>query len=405
MRRLTATATSLGLLSVTVNSRLLPSSAVASLTPATTGRSSSCVGSSGSSGLPESVIVPRPSALPMTALPLVDTICRPNTSSCSYTESLLIVTGTVTLVCPAGITTVMSVSGLKSLSPSLSPTEVAEASTVRSTMRTSVLLGPLRVSVNTAWPAPSFTSTSLMLTVGTASPSMMVPVPDAGVVFWGVPAVSVRVSLPSLMPSAMVGTRTTIALAGVLTGTVTVMVPSMAAGTSWKVCPPSRDTSTRPVSLPTVAVPLFSCSTTCVGAPVGGLLSVTRKSRLPPSVTVGLLTPLTVGRGGASTCSVKNSGCVTPTGISGAGRSVPNWKDSCVTDSLTRSTRRPGVSPPSPPPVRPAAVASSPLSSAAMSRSRSVTGATGLTSATLPLGLVIWTMPSCVVMICSPGLT
>ena len=128
-----------------------------------------------------------------------------------------------------------------------------------------------------------------MCSVGAPSLSTMVPVPTTGAAFCGVPADRVMVSSPSLMTSSTVGTRTVklVTPAGTLT---------VGPATAVQVAPPSKLTSIGvPVSVPSVPLPSAGVSVTVVGVLLGWL-SVTTKSRSPPSLTLGLLTPLTCGR-------------------------------------------------------------------------------------------------------------
>ena len=129
----------------------------------------------------------------------------------------------------------------------------------------------------------------LMCSVGAPSLSTMVPVPTTGAAFCGVPADRVMVSSPSLMTSSTVGTRTVKLVTPAGTSTV-------GPATGVQVAPPSKLTSIGvPVSVPSVPLPSAGVSVTVVGVLLGWL-SVTTKSRSPPSLTLGLLTPLTCGR-------------------------------------------------------------------------------------------------------------
>ncbi len=108
-----------------------------------------------------------------------------------------------------------------------------------------------------------------------------------------------KVSVGSLVPSLIVGTRTTTWSTGVFAGTVIVAVPSGPTVTGSKVLPPSKLTFGAPVSSPGVAGLVWpvgspSLSLTTVGV-VLSLLSLTTKSRSPPSAAVGLLTSITFG--------------------------------------------------------------------------------------------------------------
>ena len=117
--------------------------------------------------------------------------------------------------------------------------------------------------------------------------SVIVPVPVTGAVLIGVDAASVIASVGSPSVSGVLGTRTMklVAPAGTLT-----VGPAIGV----KVVPPSNDTSAGWVSVPSVAVPEAGVSVTVVGV-VLGFVSVTVKSRLPPSTMVGLVTVPTAG--------------------------------------------------------------------------------------------------------------
>ena len=117
--------------------------------------------------------------------------------------------------------------------------------------------------------------------------SVIVPVPVTGAVLIGVDAASVIASVGSPSVSGVVGTRTMklVAPAGTLT-----VGPAIGE----KVVPPSNETSAGWVSVPSAAVPEAGVSVTVVGV-VLGCVSVTAKSRLPPSTTVGLETVPTAG--------------------------------------------------------------------------------------------------------------
>ena len=128
---------------------------------------------------------------------------------------------------------------------------------------------------------------------GLPSPSLMVPRPVTGVGFFGVAPLRVRFSAGSVMPSTTVGTRTTRALVGVLAGTATVKLPLALVATGAGT--PAINTTGVLVSTPTVAVPLARVKVTLVAIGLL-LLSVTAKSRFPPSVMVGLLMALMDGR-------------------------------------------------------------------------------------------------------------
>ena len=117
--------------------------------------------------------------------------------------------------------------------------------------------------------------------------SVMVPVPVTGTVLAAVAAESVICSLGSPSASSTVGTRTMKLVAPAGTDTVG---PVMAT----KVRPLSNDTRAGAVSVPSVAVPDAGVMVTVVGV-VLALVSVTVKSRLAPSATVGLETEPTRG--------------------------------------------------------------------------------------------------------------
>ena len=137
-------------------------------------------------------------------------------------------------------------------------------------------------------PAASLTLTGpLMFSTGMLG-STIVPVPTKGLVFCGVAAPRVKVSVGSEMPSFTVGRRTMKLLAP--GGTVTD-VPV----TGVKVKPPSNETNAGLVSVPKVAVPDAGLRVTVVGV-VLVLLNLTTKSSGEPSLTPGLLIPDTFGR-------------------------------------------------------------------------------------------------------------
>ena len=117
---------------------------------------------------------------------------------------------------------------------------------------------------------------------------MIVPVPTTGAALIGVDAASVKFSVGSVDVSLTLGTRTMklVAPAGTLT---------VGPTTGVKVAPPSKETRAGLVSVPSVAVPEAGVSVTTVGV-VLGCVSVTVKSRLLPSATVGLETVPTAGR-------------------------------------------------------------------------------------------------------------
>ena len=137
-------------------------------------------------------------------------------------------------------------------------------------------------------PAASLYVTGPEIETTGVSLSVIVPVPVTGAVFTGVEAASVNASVGSPSVSGVVGTRTMklVAPAGTLT-----VGPAIGV----KVVPPSNETSAGCVSVPSVAVPEAGVSVTVVGV-VLGCVSVTAKSRLPPSTTVGLDTVPTAGR-------------------------------------------------------------------------------------------------------------
>ena len=118
--------------------------------------------------------------------------------------------------------------------------------------------------------------------------SVMVPVPTSGAGLTAVAAASVIVSAGSPISSTRAGMRTMNEVAPAGTST-------LAPATGAKVAPPSKETSAAPVSRPSVAVPDAGVSVTVVGV-VLALVSVTAKSRLPPSGAVGLDTLATRGR-------------------------------------------------------------------------------------------------------------
>src|SRR3990167_3018697 len=125
-------------------------------------------------------------------------------------------------------------------------------------------------------PAASLTSAGpLRLTVGAPLVSVMLPTPSAGVLCAGVCACSVKVSVGSLVPSLIVGTRTTTWSSGVFAGTVIVAVPSGPTVTGSKVLPPSKLTFGAPVSSPGVAGVVWPGGAPSLGlATVGGGLAL-----------------------------------------------------------------------------------------------------------------------------------
>ena len=117
--------------------------------------------------------------------------------------------------------------------------------------------------------------------------SVMVPVPVTGAALAGVDADKVMASVGSPSVSLTVGTRTMKLVAPAGTETV-------GPSTATKVTPLSNDTRAGLVSVPSVAEPDAGVSVTVVGV-VLEFVSVTVKSRLLPSATVGLETEPTRG--------------------------------------------------------------------------------------------------------------
>ena len=124
-----------------------------------------------------------------------------------------------------------------------------------------------------------------MLMVGVPT-STMLPMFSTTVTFDGVAAPNLIVSVNSISPSFNVATRTRMLVT--FAGTLIVGVYAT------KVVPPSKETFTVPVSTPKVALPLLGVKFKFV-AVVLGLLKVTTKSKLPPSLTLGLDTLTTLG--------------------------------------------------------------------------------------------------------------
>ena len=137
-------------------------------------------------------------------------------------------------------------------------------------------------------PAASLYVTGPEIETTGVSLSVIVPVPTTGAALTGVEAASVICSVGSPRVSSVLGTRTMNEVAPAGTETV-------GPTTGEKVTPPSNETSAGEVSVPSVAVPEAGVSVTVVGV-VLGCVSVTVKSRLLPSTTVGLETVPTAGR-------------------------------------------------------------------------------------------------------------
>ena len=128
---------------------------------------------------------------------------------------------------------------------------------------------------------------SVIVIVG-STPSEMVPVPVTAAVLRAVAADKVMVSLPSTVLSTTVATRT-IKL-DTPAGTLTTLPDSVV-----QLAPPSVEYCWVLVSVPSVAVPELGVTVTAVGV-VLVLLKLTVKSKFPPSLTLGLDTPVIKGR-------------------------------------------------------------------------------------------------------------